>query len=107
MAINSAAAALAAYAKAAKPLEGAGGATAHADATNAGPRFADLVQDAIGSATKTGQVAETQAVGGLTKGGEITDIVSAITAAELTLETVVAVRDKVIAAYQDIMKMPI
>ena len=34
-------------------------------------------------------------------------VVNAVNAAELTLETVVAVRDKVIAAYQDIMKMPI
>ena len=32
---------------------------------------------------------------------------SAVNSAELTLDTVVAVRDKVIAAYQSIMKMPI
>ena len=32
---------------------------------------------------------------------------AAVTAAELTLETVVAIRDKVISAYQDIIKMPI
>jgi flagellar hook-basal body complex protein FliE len=30
-----------------------------------------------------------------------------VNAAEMTLETVVAIRDRVIAAYQDIMRMPI
>jgi flagellar hook-basal body complex protein FliE len=33
--------------------------------------------------------------------------VTAVNNAELTLDTVVAIRDKVIGAYQDIMKMPI
>ena len=38
---------------------------------------------------------------------DIVDVVSAVNSAELTLDTVVAVRDKVIAAYQSIMQMPI
>jgi len=39
--------------------------------------------------------------------GDIVQVVNAVNAAELTLETVVAIRDKVISAYQDIMRMPI
>ena len=35
------------------------------------------------------------------------DVVTAVAEAEATLQTVVAVRDKVIAAYNDIIKMPI
>ena len=35
------------------------------------------------------------------------DVVQSVNAAELTLDTVVAVRDKVVAAYQSIMNMPI
>jgi flagellar hook-basal body complex protein FliE len=38
---------------------------------------------------------------------ELVDVVTAIAAAETSLETMLAVRDEVIRAYQDIMKMPI
>ncbi len=37
----------------------------------------------------------------------IVDVVSAVNQAEMTLDTVVAVRDKVVQAYQSIMNMPI
>ena len=39
--------------------------------------------------------------------GQHVDVVQSVNAAELTLDTVVAVRDKVVAAYQSIMNMPI
>lgn len=35
------------------------------------------------------------------------EVVEAVTAAELALERIVAVRDRVISAYQEIMRMPI
>jgi flagellar hook-basal body complex protein FliE len=35
------------------------------------------------------------------------EVVLSINEAEIALQTIVAVRDKVIAAYQDIIKMPI
>ncbi len=38
---------------------------------------------------------------------DIVDVVNSVNAAEITLDTVVAVRDKVVAAYQSIMNMPI
>ena len=38
---------------------------------------------------------------------DVSQVVMAVTNAEVTLETVVAVRDRVIQAYQDILKMPI
>ena len=37
----------------------------------------------------------------------LVDVVSAVNQAEITLDTVVAVRDKVVQAYQSIMNMPI
>jgi len=37
----------------------------------------------------------------------LVEVVQSVNAAELTLDTVVAVRDKVVAAYQSIMNMPI
>jgi flagellar hook-basal body complex protein FliE len=53
------------------------------------------------------RVGETAAAQGATGQGDLVGVVNAVTAAELTLETVVAIRDRVIAAYQDVMKMPI
>ncbi len=75
--------------------------------STAGGQFAGLVKEAMAAMSKTGSAAETQAVAGATEDAELVDVVTSISAAELTLQTVVAVRDKVIAAYQDIMKMPI
>jgi flagellar hook-basal body complex protein FliE len=37
----------------------------------------------------------------------IVDVVTAIAAAETQLQTVIAVRDQVIQAYQEILRMPI
>jgi len=59
---------------------------------------------AAGPANALGQAAAGQGAAGQ---GDIVQVVNSVTAAELTLETVVAIRDRVISAYQDIMKMPI
>ena len=53
---------------------------------------------------KTG---ETMAAKQVTGKADMVSVVNAVNAAELTLDTVVAVRDKVIQAYQSIMNMPI
>jgi flagellar hook-basal body complex protein FliE len=37
----------------------------------------------------------------------VTDVVTAVSAAEVTLQAVTAVRDKAVAAYQEILRMPI
>ena len=38
---------------------------------------------------------------------DLNDIVTAVNNAEMTLQTVVAIRDRVIQAYQEILRMPI
>ena len=38
---------------------------------------------------------------------ELVDIVTAVTNAEITLDTVVTLRDRVIQAYQEIIRMPV
>ena len=43
----------------------------------------------------------------LSSQADLNEIVTAVNNAEMTLQTVVAVRDKVIQAYQEIMRMPI
>ena len=73
----------------------------------AGANFGDMLQGLVQDAVDTGKASETQAMGAVTGETEMIDVVTAITAAEMTLETVVAVRDKVIEAYDKIMRMPI
>jgi len=71
------------------------------------PTFEKTLTDALHSAVGTMRVGETASAQGATGQGDLVGVVNAVTAAELTLETVVAIRDRVISAYQDIMKMPI
>jgi flagellar hook-basal body complex protein FliE len=69
--------------------------------------FEQTLTDALHTAVGTMRNGETASAQGATGQGDLVGVVNAVTAAELTLETVVAIRDRVIAAYQDIMKMPI
>ncbi|MFZ4122587.1 MAG: flagellar hook-basal body complex protein FliE [Caulobacterales bacterium] len=69
--------------------------------------FGALVQSAIGQAGAAAQTAETQAMQVASGRGDIVNVVTAIAAAETQLETVIAVRDQVIQAYQEILRMPI
>jgi flagellar hook-basal body complex protein FliE len=72
-----------------------------------GPGFGDILNSAVGSLQQTTSGAE-QAITNATMGrADLVDVVTAVSAAEATLETVVAVRDEVIKAYNDIMRMPI
>jgi flagellar hook-basal body complex protein FliE len=72
-----------------------------------GGDFSSFLNDAVKSTVDTMRSGEAAAAQGAAGKGDIVQVVNAVTAAELTLETVVAVRDKVISAYQDIMRMPI
>jgi flagellar hook-basal body complex protein FliE len=69
--------------------------------------FASLVRDAAGSALDTMKNSETMSTKALAGKADLNEVVTAVTNAEVTLQTVLAVRDKVIQAYQDILRMPI
>jgi flagellar hook-basal body complex protein FliE len=76
-------------------------------AGDAGPGFGDVLKDTVVKAIDTlhqGEKASAAAVAGK---ADLTDVVQAVNGAEFTLETVVAVRDKMLAAYDKIMQMPI
>ena len=102
-------AANAAYQAAAK-VGGAGATEAAAQAAGsqgASGSFSDALASAVKDAVGTMHKGEIAAAQGAAGQGDVVQVVNAVTAAELTLETVVAIRDRVISAYQDIMKMPI
>ncbi|HET7083799.1 MAG TPA: flagellar hook-basal body complex protein FliE [Rhizomicrobium sp.] len=72
-----------------------------------GANFSDFLSGAIKdsiSNIRQGEHAATQQIEGK---ANLVDVVQSVNAAEITLDTVVAVRDKVVAAYQSIMNMPI
>ncbi len=100
-------AANAAYQAAARVASGASEAAALGAAQMPGGSFSDALAAAVKNATSTLHAGETAAAQGAAGTGDVVQVVNAVTAAELTLETVVAIRDRVISAYQDIMKMPI
>ncbi len=72
-----------------------------------GGDFAGLVRDAVQSTTESLRQGETMSAAAVAGSADLTSIVTAVTNAELTLQTVVAVRDRVIQAYQEIVRMPI
>ncbi len=69
--------------------------------------FGEALQQALGTVAAAGHAADAQATAALTGEGNITDVVTALAKAELALQTTMAVRDRVVQAYQDIMRMPI
>ncbi len=74
---------------------------------DAGPGFSELVKNAVNDAISTSKHAETQMIGQAQGKVALVDAVTAISSAQTSLQTVMAVRDQVISAYQQIMQMPI
>ena len=103
MAIDSMTAARA-YLDTAKALSNAQKSSAE-DVGSAG--FGNMLNKAVSAASGAGQTVETAMTQAATGRSDLVDVVTAVAAAEATLETVVAVRDQVIKAYQDILRMPI
>lgn len=69
--------------------------------------FSNLLKEGMQNAIDTQYQAEGMKMDALTTGKvDLSDLVTAVTNAELSLNTVIAVRDKVIGAYQDIIRMP-
>ena len=98
--------ALAAYGNAAKAVTGLDQGAGDASAA-AGESFGDLLKKAASDSVKTGAESEKQSMLATAGKANVTDVVTAVSAAEVTLQAVTAVRDKVVSAYQEILRMPI
>jgi flagellar hook-basal body complex protein FliE len=72
-----------------------------------GPGFADLVKSAVNDAISSSRHAETQMTAHAQGKAELVDVVTAVSSAQASLETVMAVRDQVISAYQQVMQTPV
>ncbi|MEQ8227169.1 MAG: flagellar hook-basal body complex protein FliE [Rhodospirillales bacterium] len=99
--------ALNAYQRAAR--EQISGSRAEAGSASGGGQeeFGDLVRSAIMEARKIGERSETMSINAINDRADITQVVTAVAEAEMTLQTVVNVRDKVLEAYKDIIRMPV
>ena len=69
--------------------------------------FQQMVEHAVQDTVNTQKQSENTQIQALTGNVELSNLVTAVANAELTLNTVVAVRDRVINAYNDIIKMSI
>jgi flagellar hook-basal body complex protein FliE len=72
-----------------------------------GTDFGAVLRSAVDSAVDTGHQAEAASMKAITEGGNVTEVATALSRAELMLQTVTAVRDRMLQAYQDIMRIQI
>ncbi len=96
--------AVSAYANAVK---GGGGGLEARDAGAPNGEFANLVKGAIQDAVKISERSEQATIAAVNDKADLNQVVTAVAEAEVTLRTVVAIRDKVIEAYREIIRMPV
>ena len=100
-----------AYAATQKLLSAGGGQTgglaSGLSGATGGGGFSAMLERAVGSVAESGRQAETQAMAAASGKADLVDVVTAVAESETALQTLVAVRDKVISAYEEIMRMPI
>lgn len=103
-------AASSAYANAAKLISEAGKGIANpaSKATDAGGAdFARLLTDSLQSVVDAGRASDQKTMDLVNGKGDVVDVVTAVAQTEIAVESMVAVRDRVISAYEEIMRMPI
>src|SRR3954467_4794655 len=97
-----------AYASLGRMLEAGGGVGAGAGKTEmGGPSFGAVLKDAIGGVMDAGRKSDAQTLAMASGKANVMDVVTAVAETDVAVSTLVSVRDRVIQAYEDIMKMPI
>jgi flagellar hook-basal body complex protein FliE len=99
-----------AYASLARLMDTAGGAGKAGGAldTVAGtPSFGDLLKGAVGDVVDSGHKSDAQTLAMAKGKANVMDVVTAVAETDVAVSTLVSVRDKVIAAYEEVMKMAI
>ncbi|MBK18604.1 MAG: flagellar hook-basal body complex protein FliE [Rhodospirillaceae bacterium] len=69
--------------------------------------FSDMLGDAMKGAIETGKHSEMMSAKAVAGQADLREVVTAVTNAEVTLQTALSIRDRVVQAYQDIISMPI
>ena len=71
------------------------------------PDFSSLVKEAAQNAVDTVREGDRMAIAGLNGQAGLQQVVEATMAMESTVQVSIAVRDKLVEAYQEVMRMPI
>jgi flagellar hook-basal body complex protein FliE len=77
------------------------------DSTTGAPDFGSVLGQALEGVVDSGHAADAQSAAAISGNGNITDVVAAVSKAELALQTTATIRDRVVSAYQEIMRMSI
>ncbi|MBV9538656.1 MAG: flagellar hook-basal body complex protein FliE [Acidisphaera sp.] len=72
-----------------------------------GSDFGSVLASSLQDVVDAGHAAEAQSAQAIAGHADITSVVTAVSKAELALQTTVAIRDRVVQAYQEIMRMPL
>ena len=72
-----------------------------------GTTFADLVKAGLDEVVSTQKEAEQLSKDAVVGKADINDVILAVQNADMVLNTVIAIRDKVVTAYQDIIRMAV
>lgn len=101
-------AAAAAYGNAANLIaQAAKGPQASPEIGTQGNDFAKLLAENVQSVVDTGNRSDAMALDMVNGKANIVDVVTAVSETELAIESMVTMRDRVISAYEEIMRMPI
>jgi len=96
-----------AYAALARMANAAGGVGKSPGAEGGDGSFGAMLKNALGSVMEAGHASDNQVKAVASGSANMVDVVSAVAETEVAVEALVSVRDKVIAAYEEIMRMPI
>jgi flagellar hook-basal body complex protein FliE len=96
-----------AYANAAKLISQAGRPDAGAAGAGQTPDFSKMLNDAVQSVEAAGKASDQQQMNLLNGKANMVDVVTSVAQTQMAVEGLVSVRDRVISAYEEIMRMPI
>lgn len=69
--------------------------------------FSQMLQNVLGDIANKGAQMDMKAAAAANGKGDLVDVVTAVAETEVAVETLVSVRDRMIQAYEEIMRMPI
>jgi flagellar hook-basal body complex protein FliE len=72
-----------------------------------GNNFADILAQQVQGVVDAGRTSDAMAIDMVNGKANVVDMVTALSETEIAIESMVTVRDRVISAYEEIMRMPI
>ena len=72
-----------------------------------GQNFADMLASQVQGVVDGGKASDKMAIDMVNGKANVVDMVTALSESEMAIESMVTIRDRVISAYEEIMRMPI